>query len=253
MYLSETERMEILIMRGYGDRKRTYAEVVGIFNNDHPDRNISKSTVHRTVQRFINAGRTKSMDKPGRPKVATNDDNKLNVLLALEENPHVSTTQLALRNGISQKSVLDILNSEKLKPYKCHLTQELLADDPDRRMEFCQTVMEMINDTPEFLNNILFTDEATFCFNGEVNRHNSRYWSRENPHWMREIHTQRQQKVNVWAGIIGDRLIGPFFIEGNLDGAAYLNLLTTQVKYPTLLTYKNLLIFMNIILTIPKS
>lgn len=230
MYLSETERMEILMMRGYGDRRRTYDEVVALFNNVHADRNISKSTVHRTIQRFMATGRTKNISKSGRPQAATNDDKKLNVLLALEENPHISTNQLALNNEICQKSVVNILRSEKLKPYKCHFTQELLEDDPDRRMEFCQTMMEIINDNPDFLNNILFSDEATFCLNGEVNRHNSRYWSRENPHWMRETHTQRPLKVNVWAGIIGNRLIGPFFIEGALNGAAYLNLLRTQVK-----------------------
>jgi len=52
--------------------------------------------------------------------------------------------------------------------------------------------MEMINDDPLFLDNIVFFDEATFDLQliGNINRHNCRYWSDINPHWMRENHTQ---------------------------------------------------------------
>ncbi|KAG8326790.1 RNA-binding protein 47 [Homalodisca vitripennis] len=49
------------------------------------------------------------------------------------------------------------------------------------------------------------TDECSFMLNGRVNRHNCHYWSSENPHWMREAHTQYPLKVNVWLGVI-DRL-----------------------------------------------
>lgn len=33
--------------------------------------------------------------------------------------------------------------------------------------------------------------------------------------------------MNVWAGIIGDKIIGPFFFEDNLNGDLYLNFLQT--------------------------
>lgn len=72
-----------------------------------------------------------------------------------------------------------------------------------------------------------------FFLNGEVNRHNCRYWSDTNPHWFRETHTQYPEKLNVWAGILGDHIVGPFFIDGNLNGATYLELLDTTVD-PTI-------------------
>jgi len=56
---------------------------------------------------------------------------------------------------------------------------------------------------------------------GSVNRHNSRYWSDSNPHWMRESKSQYPQKLNVWAGIVGEHIIGPFFIDGNLTAQKY--------------------------------
>ncbi|KAJ8949747.1 hypothetical protein NQ318_005070 [Aromia moschata] len=66
------------------------------------------------------------------------------------------------------------------------------------------------------IENVLFSDESTFTLHGHVNRRNYRYWLRENPHWMRELHTENPEKVK--AGIIGENIIGPFFIAGKLNG-----------------------------------
>lgn len=74
-----------------------------------------------------------------------------------------------------------------------------------------------------------FSDEATFVLNGEVNKHNCRYWSDTNPHWMIEGHTQYPQKVNVWAGILNDTLIGPYFIDDNLNAERYEAMLRNQI------------------------
>ena len=57
MRLTDTERIHILIMRGCGDKMRSYEEVANLFNNKFPTRDpISKSTVHRTVLRFERTG-----------------------------------------------------------------------------------------------------------------------------------------------------------------------------------------------------
>lgn len=42
---------------------------------------------------------------------------------------------------------------------------------------------------------------------------------------MREVRIEYPQKLNVWAGIIGNRIIGPFFFNGNLTGGMYLEFL----------------------------
>jgi hypothetical protein len=51
------------------------------------------------------------------------------------------------------------------------------------------------------------------------------YWADHNPHWMRETHTKFPQNLNVWAGIIGDRILELVFLDGNLDGSTPLTLL----------------------------
>lgn len=60
MPLTERERIEILIMRGYGDRERSNQETANLFNETHPERAIpiNKSTVKRTVDRFVETGKS---------------------------------------------------------------------------------------------------------------------------------------------------------------------------------------------------
>ncbi|KMQ83987.1 transposable element tc3 transposase [Lasius niger] len=65
----------------------------------------------------------------------------------------------------------------------------------------------------DIIDAIISSDEANFEINGNVNRHNCRFWTNKNPHWMREAHTQNLEKLNVWAGIYNNTLIGPFFID----------------------------------------
>ena len=43
------------------------------------------------------------------------------------------------------------------------------------------------------------------------------------------VHTQNQQKVNVWAGILNEVIIGLFFIEGNLNTDNYLAMLQDEI------------------------
>lgn len=230
VHLTERERIEILMMIGFGDRVRTHQEVCALFNNLYQDRQpISRAVVGKTLRRFNLTGNVKSLPKSGRPRIATNEANAQDIAIALEEFPQTSSTSLALNHGISCRSVARILKREKYHPYKPQLVQELLDGDSDRRIEFCERMMEICNNDQHFTYNLLFSDEATFCLNGTVNRHNCRYWSIDNPHWMLETHTQHPQKLNVWAGIFRNRIIGPFFINGTLTAQRYLDLLRDQV------------------------
>ena len=102
---------------------------------------------------------------------------------------------------------------EKFHPYKLQILHDLNEDDPDKRMQMCEwfsdKLYENINFTKDFL---LFSDEAMFYVNGEVNRHNLRYWSQDNPHWMDPSKQQGSQKVMVWCGLWKAHVLGPSFL-----------------------------------------
>ncbi|XP_018312290.1 uncharacterized protein [Mycetomoellerius zeteki] len=103
---------------------------------------------------------------------------------------------------------------------------------PDKRLNVLQSFIEDPRNSIRKVgqqHDIDPTYEATFKLTGNINRHNCRYWSDENPHWMYEVHTQNQQKVNVCTGILNEAIIGLFFIECNLNADNYLAMLQDEI------------------------
>ena len=125
---------------------------------------------------------------------------------------------------MSKTSVHRILKLHKFHPYKIHLVQALHGNDTDRRLEFCEWVCNHMDSS------ILFSDETIFHLNGQVNRHNMRYWSETNPNWKEERHHQTNPKIMIrnLDGIWEAKIIGPYFFNsGNVNGETYLEFLQT--------------------------
>ncbi|KAJ8944973.1 hypothetical protein NQ318_018437 [Aromia moschata] len=79
-------------MIGYGDRARTQCEVVRLFRETHPDLPpLNQGTISKTEDREM--GHVRKV--PSKRQAIVDDDTKLNLLLALEENPITPARQLA--------------------------------------------------------------------------------------------------------------------------------------------------------------
>ncbi|EFN71403.1 hypothetical protein EAG_00286, partial [Camponotus floridanus] len=139
---------------------------------------------------------------------------------------------IARIEGISNSTVWTILKEQQLHPYHYQRVQELEARDFERRFNFCTWILPKITEDPDFISKILFTDEATFNRCGIVNLHNSHVWADENPHALIETNSQRQFSTNIWAGILGDKIIGPVILP-RLTGQVYMDFL--QFQLPELL------------------
>jgi hypothetical protein len=123
------------------------------------------------------------------------------------------------------------LRSRSYKPFKIHISQTLQPADPERRLAYCFWLREQINrEGIDFLNKIIWSDEAKFTNCGIFNRHNEHIWSIENPEVNRQVRPQVKFSINVWAGILGDRILGPFLFEGNLTAEQYLRFLNTEFQ-----------------------
>lgn len=83
----------------------------------------------------------------------------------------------------------------------------------------------------QFLRSILWTDESKFTREGILNLHNLHQWAPkdQNPRAIRQASFQIKFNVNVWAGVIGNRLIGPHFLPENLNGDNYLEFLQNDL------------------------
>ena len=105
------------------------------------------------------------------------------------------------------------------------LHQDLYGNDFLKRVNFSNWIPRKIRTDVSFLSHVHFSDEANFANTGNVNRHNIHYWTNEIPRWMRTVPFQHPRSVNCWCSIVGDHVIGPYFLEGRLTGQVYGNFL----------------------------
>ena len=125
---------------------------------------------------------------------------------------------------MKEGSYRNVLKQIDFKPYRPRLVIELNEDDQDRRVEFCELMLDKFQTEPNFVHKILWTVESIFRLNGTANKHNCVYWCEENPHIRFDLkHTP--QGLHVWCGMTSTMLIGPYFFEGNVTGITYLELL----------------------------
>jgi len=105
----------------------------------------------------------------------------------------------------------------------------LSAGDSTRRLDFIAWFNIKFYHNPLIVNHIFWSDESKFTNNGIMNKQNHRYWDDTNPHWSLETNFQTVWGINVWCGLVGGKLIGPYFYDGTLNGRRYLNFLTNEL------------------------
>lgn len=216
-----------------GECNQNYTAAAALYAERYPQRrSFSRHVFRRLAARVRGTGRIYHEYGVRRtPRVVRNENIIIDVLAAIEMNPHMSCRQLARERGISASSVVRILHLYKLHPYHISLHQELTADDHHRRLEYCHWAQTKLQATPDFFSSyVLWTDEARFTSDGQVNIHNAHYWSVNNPHWIREVANQRRWSINVWAGIIGTQIIGPWVIDGSLSSEKFRNFLRDTLQ-----------------------
>ncbi|XP_011345392.2 uncharacterized protein LOC105283944 [Ooceraea biroi] len=134
----------------------------------HPKRRVFEA-LHR---RMGETGVFQPQHHVGRPR--HNVDREEEILDIVHETPSISTRHIANRP-----------------------VQELLPRDHQYRREYCRWLLHKNIDEPDFLNHVLWTDEAGFTRDGIMNMHNLHVWSDVNPHATRPISFQHRFSVNV--------------------------------------------------------
>ncbi|GFV14369.1 uncharacterized protein TNCV_808011 [Trichonephila clavipes] len=163
------------------------------------------------------------------PKAARNRDwtartelNEEIVLDMVETSPNLSTRSIANEIGISYSSVWRTLDVSALHPFHYQRVQSLKECDFAPRQAFSQWYLQQRIANPFFAASVLFTDEASFSREDIFNTHSSHLWVAANPHVTRTRTAQDRFLVNVWTGILGDHLIGPYILHDRLTGPRYL-------------------------------
>lgn len=184
--------------------------------------------VSKLVRKFEETYSLLDAPRSGRPSLV--DSRKEAVLEALRSTSNAqgcsSITNIRDATGIPRSSVHRILrNSCHLYPYKIQLVQELTEADKEVRREFAAWLLNNSSLIP----NILWSDEAYFHLNGDINRHNCRIWSVAKPEEVLPI-SLHPQKVCVWMGFTAKFSLTPFFFDSTITSDTYLTMLREHVR-----------------------
>lgn len=229
MTLSIQEMITMIFILGECGKNCLLSSKVYAARYPDAERKPRKEAFQNLLERFEETGNVEFTKRKVIDKPVNNENNQLTVLLSVQENPHVSTREISQQTDITRTSIKRILKLQKYHGYHIELHQELYERDFDQRVTFCNWMTNKIREIPHFFNNILFSDEASFKSNGIVGRHNMHFYSTENPHWVRLIDYQRYWSLNVWAGIVGSHIIGPYFFDNRLSGEIYVNFLRNDL------------------------
>ena len=186
------------------------------YNRNHtPD----KSMIFRWIKKFEAAGtihdmRKKSLATPvGRKPTVRSPENIAAVQVSVGRSPKKSLRKRSQELGLKKSSVQRILIKDlHLYPYRIQIKQKLTPADKEKRVEMCNWFTETIEDNPDFLEDVWFSDEAHFNLSGHVNIKNNVFWGSEPPNEVlqRPLHSI---KCTAWAAISKHGIIGPFFFE----------------------------------------
>lgn len=216
------ERIFILEKSFQGDAPYVQTTFVEKFPGKVPP---SRQAIHALKKKFRETGSVHDAKKSGRPVSVRSPQNKETVVQFYHENPGTSQVRASLQVQISRTSLRRIMKDLKLRLWRPRLVHALNEDDFDRRSQFSEWYVNVTEEDPSVEDRILWSDEATFHLNGQVNRHNSVYYAETNPHLLMEGKKIQSPGVCVWAAIRSSGVIGPYFFEDTVSGETYLTML----------------------------
>ena len=95
--------------------------------------------------------------------------------VAFHRSPRKSIRVVSNELAIPRSTVHKVLHKRlRLHAYKLQIVQDLKPDDHPRRAAFAEEILQCIDDDNDYLNSVVFSNEATFHVSGKLNKHNIR-------------------------------------------------------------------------------
>lgn len=152
------------------------------------------------LNKYVNKGR----------KYEATPELEFEIITTFQENPEAtSIRKVAAILGENYSRVQRILKKYGFFAYHYRKVQLLIVErDLLSRLAFSNTITLHIRANENYAIRILWTDECKFTNDGMFNTKNTVYWSDNgNPHAVKEANDQRRWSINVWCGVIYDRIV----------------------------------------------
>ncbi|CAH2017554.1 unnamed protein product [Acanthoscelides obtectus] len=127
------------------------------------------------------------------------------ILREFDRDSTTSVRRVSGALGISASHVHRVLRNDHRRPYHLRPVQGLQPGDGERRITFCQWILDRTDNNREFLSNVLWTGESCFTRRGVY-----------------------EFSVNVWIGIYRNPLFGPYLLPARLNAATFLEFLKAE-------------------------
>lgn len=224
---THNEKVDMLLI--YGEARKNALAARRLYAERYPERNLPEHKIFSKLEKKLRQNFKAFSIKKARQRTVTTDENTAIILNYFYNHPLASIREASRDLNLNYSVIQRVLKTNKFHDYKSHNLQELSRTDCERRVNFISQFLVALNDEPNLCNHILWTDESHFISHGIPNRKNTHYWSEENPHNIRSFQRQGHFGVNVWCGIVGRHLVGPYFYEGTLTGQRYLEFLRNEL------------------------
>ncbi len=172
MVLTMQER--IFVTERYFGHK-AYKTVSEMFRAKFPGKDIpNKSTMGRIIAKFLQRGTVCNLPNDGEKTALTS---RVLAAVSSELAPNDPGTSTFFRQvvhqhrneGLSYGTAHHITEALRLHPCRVRIVHELLPLDYDRRVTYCQWLLNFAQTRPSMLNNVFYSDEARFQLSGYVN------------------------------------------------------------------------------------
>lgn len=225
MYTHE-EIMNLFII--YGQCHKNISRTCRRFNEKYPNAQALTNRIFRRIHsNFIHCG--SAQKRRISPKTVRTEDNIINVLTYFEAHPQSSISCAEEELDISWSTIQRILSEFKMHPYKFSKVQSLLPGDFPQRVAFCENILIHLQEDPQFLRKMIWTDESKFSRNGINNCKNKHFWATVNPNVTRETGFQDKFSFNVFALMMDNQMRYVIYDE-NLTSDRYIHILRTCVE-----------------------
>uniref|UniRef100_A0A2R5L931 Putative transposable element n=1 Tax=Ornithodoros turicata TaxID=34597 RepID=A0A2R5L931_9ACAR len=208
------------VVLALGAARSNKKKAVKIFQMWHPGRRPSPATIVRQYETLKEFG--KFSRKRRRPSTPSGDV-RTNILAFFEAHPLASIHEASSQSRVPLSTVWRVAQEACLHPSPFQLHQQLQQGDFESRLHYANWLLRTVHQNPQFLSNVMWTEEVNTSRDAQVDLHNAHYWSTTNPRRLRKSHHQYKWSLKVWCCTCDGTLIAPVFLHGTLTADRYLN------------------------------
>ena len=201
----------------------SYTQTIGAFQSRFdPPKPLYKSLIVKWVMKFRQAGTLGDL-RPATPghkthsgrKRIRSDEMLAQVRESVEKSPGRSSRKRCQELDLTRSTMLRVMRKDLKKfPYRISIHQSLSEVQKIDRMVMSKVLMEKIEHTSSFLDNLWTSDEAHCYLDNQINSKNNIFWGDSKPDLVatKSLHSK---KVTVWCALSSRGIIGPYFFEEN--------------------------------------